>query len=136
MAYQARGTGFGLLPTERSLLFYQKIIMELSRYLVFLRMVEKYTSLLLMRILYKGHSILALMESNWLTSAANSVYITNINTGKSTQLTPSYTDEERPAGSVVWSNNGEMMAFNKYVKDCKTGKYYLQIFLLKANSAL
>ena len=68
--------------------------------------------------------------------AANSVYLTDINTGKSKQLTPNYTDEERPAGSVVWSNNGEMLAFNKFVKSDKENKYFLQIFLLKANPAL
>ncbi|MEP6949473.1 MAG: DUF3748 domain-containing protein [Ginsengibacter sp.] len=68
--------------------------------------------------------------------AANSVYVTDINTGKSTQLTPRYTDEERPAGSVVWSNNGKMLAFNKFVKSDKNGKYFLQIFLLKAEPGL
>jgi hypothetical protein len=65
--------------------------------------------------------------------SANSVCITDINTRKSTQLTPSYTNEERPTGSVVWSNNGRMLAFNKFVKDDKKNKYFLQIFLLKGN---
>ena len=66
----------------------------------------------------------------------NSVYITDINTGKSKQITPCYSEEERPVGGVVWSNNGGMVAFNKYVKNSKTLKFFLQIFLLKSGSTL
>ena len=66
----------------------------------------------------------------------NSVYITDINTGKSKQITPCYPEEERPAGGVVWSNNGEMIAFNKFVKDGKTGKYFLQIFFCRRQAQL
>jgi len=66
----------------------------------------------------------------------NSVYVTDINTGKSRQITPTYPEEERPAGGVAWSNNGGMIAFNKYAMDDKTHKYFLQIFLLKVNASL
>jgi Protein of unknown function (DUF3748)/WD40-like Beta Propeller Repeat len=66
----------------------------------------------------------------------NSVFITDINSGKSKQLTPCFPEEERPTGGVVWSNNGGMIAFNKFVKDHKTSKFFLQIFLLKTSSAL
>jgi WD40 repeat protein len=63
--------------------------------------------------------------------ADNSVFVTDITTGKSKRITPQYSDEEKVTGSVVWSNNGSMLAFNKYVKDKKTSKLFLQIFLIK-----
>jgi len=66
----------------------------------------------------------------------NSVYITDVITGKSKQITPCYPEKERPAGGVVWSNNGEMIAFNKFVKNGKAHKYFLQIFLLKTGLIL
>lgn len=65
--------------------------------------------------------------------ADNSVFITEIKTGKSKHLTPRYPDEEQVTGSAVWSNDGSMLAFNKYVKDDKTGELFLQIFLIKGN---
>ncbi|MEO8719750.1 MAG: DUF3748 domain-containing protein, partial [Ginsengibacter sp.] len=66
--------------------------------------------------------------------ADNSVFITELKTRKSKRLTPPSNAEERLNGSVVWSNNGTMLAFNKYVKDKKTGELFLQIFLIKENS--
>lgn len=63
--------------------------------------------------------------------ADNSVFVTEITTGKSKRITPRSSDEEKVTGSVVWSNNGSMLAFNKYVKDKKTSKLFLQIFLIK-----
>lgn len=60
------------------------------------------------------------------------IYISNLKTGASRQITPLYSKEEQPTGGVVWSHNGKMIAFNKYVRD-KSGKAFLQIFLLKAN---
>lgn len=65
--------------------------------------------------------------------AGNSVFITDVTTGKSQRLTPRSSREENVTGSVVWSNNGSTIAFNKYVKDKKTGKLFLQIFLIKDN---
>lgn len=65
--------------------------------------------------------------------ADNSVFVTDIKTGKSKRLTPRSSIEEQVVGSVVWSNHGAMLAFNKYVKDHKTGKAYLQIFIIKEN---
>ncbi|MEO8766607.1 MAG: DUF3748 domain-containing protein [Ginsengibacter sp.] len=66
--------------------------------------------------------------------SANSVFITEISTGKSKQVTPAYPEEEKPWGSVVWSNNGKMLAFNKFVADGTTKNYFLQVFLLKKGS--
>ncbi len=60
------------------------------------------------------------------------IYISDIKTGASRQITPRYSNEEQPTGGVVWSHKGKMIAFNKYVRD-KSGKAFLQIFLLKAN---
>ena len=65
--------------------------------------------------------------------ADNSVFVTDIKTGKSKRLTPQSSNEEQVMGSVVWSNHGLMLAFNKYVKDHKTGKAFLQIFIIKEN---
>ncbi len=65
--------------------------------------------------------------------ADNSVFVTESTTGKSERLTSTSSRDEKLIGSVVWSNNGSMLAFNKYVKDKKTGKLFLQIFLIKNN---
>lgn len=63
--------------------------------------------------------------------AGNSVFSTELKTGRSTQITPSYPEDEKPVGAVIWSNSGNMMAFNRNVKNKKTGEVSLQIFLIK-----
>lgn len=63
--------------------------------------------------------------------ADNSVFVTDVKTHKSKRLTPRASNEENVIGSVVWSNHGSMLAFNKYIKDKKSGKLSLQIFILK-----
>ena len=63
--------------------------------------------------------------------ADNSVFVTDVKTHKSKRLTPRASTEENVIGSVVWSNHGSMLAFNKYVKDKKTGNLFLQIFIIK-----
>ncbi len=63
--------------------------------------------------------------------ADNSVFVTDVKTHKSKRLTPRASNEENVTGSVVWSNHGYMLAFNKYIKDEKTGNLYLQIFIIK-----
>ncbi len=65
--------------------------------------------------------------------ADNSVFITDVKSGKSQRLTPLSSSEEQLVGSVVWSNHGVMLAYNKYVKDHKTGTVFLQIFIIKEN---
>jgi hypothetical protein len=61
--------------------------------------------------------------------ADNSVFITGIQSHVSERLTPQSTDEERPLGSVIWSNSGGLLAFNRRIQ--KEGKSCIQIFLLK-----
>lgn len=63
--------------------------------------------------------------------ADDSVFVTDVETHKSKRVTPRASNEENLTGSVVWSNNGYMLAFNKYVKDNKTGNLYLQVFIIK-----
>ncbi len=61
--------------------------------------------------------------------ADNSVFITDVANGESLRLTPRANDDDRPLGAVNWSNDGNMLVYNRYVK---TGaEKYLQIFLLK-----
>lgn len=65
--------------------------------------------------------------------ADNSVFVTDIKTGKSKRLTAQSSNEEQLVGSVVWSNDGLMLAYNKYVKDQQSDKAFLQIFIIKEN---
>lgn len=60
--------------------------------------------------------------------ADQSVFITEIASGKSQRLTPQYAASENLNGAVVWSNDGNALAFNRYVKSEKG--VFLQIFLL------
>lgn len=62
----------------------------------------------------------------------NGVCLTDVKTGKSRLISPRFSKEEFATGGVAWSNNGKMIAFNKYVKN-KSENSFLQIFLLKAN---
>ena len=60
--------------------------------------------------------------------ADESVFVTEVKTGVSNRLTQKYAEPENLTGVVVWSNDGETLAFNKYVKSEKG--CYLQIFLM------
>lgn len=62
-------------------------------------------------------------------AADNSVFITAIKTGKTHRLTERFSDEEKPEGGMVWSYNGKMIAYNRYIvsNDIK----WLQVFILK-----
>jgi len=59
----------------------------------------------------------------------NSIFITRLNNGVSERLTPKSPGTEKPVGPVLWSNNGKMLAYNRYIKE-KSGNSYLQVFLL------
>ena len=59
----------------------------------------------------------------------SSIFITHLENGVSERLTPNPSEAEKPTGPVVWSNNGKMLAYNRYVKG-RSGESYLQIFLL------
>ena len=61
--------------------------------------------------------------------ADNSVYVTGIKNHLSERLTPRSADEDAPFGAAIWSNNGEVLAFNRRVK--KGSQKYIQVFLLK-----
>lgn len=61
--------------------------------------------------------------------ADQSVFITEIATGNSQRLTQKYSAPEQLNGAVVWSNDGNTLAFNRYVKS--DHGFFLQIFLLR-----
>lgn len=60
----------------------------------------------------------------------NSVFITDIQTHQSHRLTPKSSNDIKPEGAVIWSNNGKMLAFNRRIE--ADGEKYVQIFLLKS----
>ncbi|WP_343534269.1 DUF3748 domain-containing protein [Pedobacter sp.] len=60
--------------------------------------------------------------------ADQSVFITEISTGNAQRLTQKYQAPEQLNGAVVWSNDGNKLAFNRYVKSDKG--IFLQVFLL------
>lgn len=64
--------------------------------------------------------------------ADNSVFITEIVTGVSHRLTERSADEVAPMGAAIWSNGGNLLAFNR--KQLTNGQSYVQIFLLKKSS--
>jgi hypothetical protein len=56
------------------------------------------------------------------------VFITDIKTGRSQRLTTKTTDN-KPEGAVIWSNNGQMLAYNR---GTITGQHkFIQVFILK-----
>lgn len=61
--------------------------------------------------------------------ADQSVFITEIASGNSQRLTQKYSAPEQLNGAVVWSNDGNILAFNRYVKSDRG--FFLQIFLLR-----
>jgi hypothetical protein len=61
--------------------------------------------------------------------ADNSVFTTDIAGGETKRITRRHEDEEKPVGGAVWSNNGKMLAYNRYVKS-ENGSF-LQIFILR-----
>lgn len=62
-------------------------------------------------------------------AADNSVFITAIKTGKTQRMTERFSDENKPEGGMVWSFNGKMIAYNRYVVTNNTK--WLQVFILK-----
>ncbi|MNR56864.1 hypothetical protein D3C85_1775300 [compost metagenome] len=60
--------------------------------------------------------------------ADQSVFVTEIASGISQRLTPQYAAPEKLNGAVVWSNDGQKLAYNRYVKSANGT--FLQIFLL------
>lgn len=59
----------------------------------------------------------------------NNVWIVDIKTGQAKQAT-FHQPHHEAVGSVIWSNNGDLLAYNRYVEHAD-GNVYLQIFLLQ-----
>ncbi|MDR3714310.1 MAG: DUF3748 domain-containing protein [Puia sp.] len=66
-------------------------------------------------------------------TADNSVWITEVGTGKSFRVSPRFKEEERPVGAVSWSNDGKTLCYNRRVETGSDagGPGYLQIFLIR-----
>jgi len=68
-------------------------------------------------------------DSKYLSYVArNAVYLTEVATGISNQLTESASEEDRPVSSVIWSPDGKVLAYNRFVEN--TDGRNLQIFLI------
>lgn len=59
----------------------------------------------------------------------NRIFISDLKTGKATPLTQPATDKEKPFGAAVFSNDGKMIAYNKYVTSPQGD--FAQIFIIK-----
>lgn len=59
-------------------------------------------------------------------TADNSIFLTDLTSGKHRRLTPRSTDDERPVNAVVWSNKGDKIVYNRYVSTA-AGRY-VQLF--------
>jgi hypothetical protein len=60
----------------------------------------------------------------------NSVFVTEVKSGRTERISERYPDESAPIGSVNWSNDGKTLAFNRFIAD-RDGESYMQIFLLR-----
>lgn len=60
--------------------------------------------------------------------AANTVYVTELSTEQTNQISPKFSDQQRPMGSIIWSPNGKSLAYNRYVGEGENR--FLQIFTL------
>jgi hypothetical protein len=66
--------------------------------------------------------------------AQHAVYVTNVVTGKTIALTPNVTENNRPVSAVLWSPDGNLLAYNRFVENAEGRN--LQIFLLPVISEL
>lgn len=72
-------------------------------------------------------------DGNWVAYlSGNNVHIHHVFTRETQQLTNYPSNGGKAAGSVIWSNNGHLLAYNRYVK--KGTDAFLQIFMLRAVS--
>ncbi|MNY63281.1 hypothetical protein D3C86_2002160 [compost metagenome] len=55
-------------------------------------------------------------------------------TGKTIALTPNVTENNRPVSAVLWSPDGNLLAYNRFVENAEGRN--LQIFLLPVISEL
>lgn len=63
--------------------------------------------------------------------SGNNVWLIDIKTGQAEQAT-FHNDDDKAVGSVIWSNSGSLLAYNRYIRHAD-GNSYLQIFLLELN---
>ncbi|GAB3323682.1 DUF3748 domain-containing protein [Larkinella ripae] len=69
-------------------------------------------------------------DGKWVAYAAdNSAFISEVATGEFRRLTPRSSDGEQPRNGIVWSNQGDQIAYNRYVTTEK-GRF-LQLFVLR-----
>lgn len=62
-------------------------------------------------------------------AADNSLFVSNIHSGKTDRITPRFSDEQqRPVGTPVYSNDGKYIAYNRFAT--LNGEQYLQVYLL------
>ena len=66
--------------------------------------------------------------------ADDDLFVTNILTGKTDRLTNLKLSNTRPIGAPVWSNQGDKIAYNRYVKS--GNDEFLQIFVLHLKNHL
>ena len=64
--------------------------------------------------------------------ARHAVYVTEVATGISKQLTYIATEKDRPIGAVLWSPDGKTLAYNRFVEN--SDGCNLQIFLIQTGS--
>jgi hypothetical protein len=62
--------------------------------------------------------------------AGNSIWLVDTGNGETVRITERSTDEARPVGGALWSHNGKILVFNRYVK--ADDKLYLQIVKIDA----
>lgn len=63
--------------------------------------------------------------------ADNSICLTDIQSGESSRITRRTSDEEAPVLGVLWSNKGNILVYNRYVR--AGNDRYLQIFKINLN---
>ncbi|HTF28520.1 MAG TPA: DUF3748 domain-containing protein [Flavitalea sp.] len=61
--------------------------------------------------------------------ADNRIYITDLLKSETRNLTGRFSESEMPVGAPVWSNDGQLLAYNRYIEN--EGGRFLHIFLLK-----
>lgn len=69
-------------------------------------------------------------DGKWLAYCMdNKIFITDIKTGETRPITLPANDSDKPIGTPVFSNDGKLIAYNKYVTD--RGNSYVHIFLIR-----
>ncbi|MBX3239074.1 MAG: DUF3748 domain-containing protein [Chitinophagaceae bacterium] len=64
--------------------------------------------------------------------ADNRIFITDLKTGKTSPITPPANEKNKPIGAPVFSNDGKMIAYNRYLPG-ETGNF-VQIFAINLQS--